>query len=435
MRRTVCPRRPGWAHVTESIVPEKGSAARRARRARRGSELFVRALLRRARQGTVVLNDASGTRRYGRGAPEINVTVHDVRTYHALWRGGSIGFGESYTDGWWDCDDLTLLVRFVIANMRPLMRRLDAAARVWSPFTRIVQRLERIDKERDRANIRAHYDLGNDFYSLMLDETMMYSSAYFVDEFTTLYDASLAKLEKLCRKLELRDTDHVVEIGTGWGGFALHAAANYGCRITTVTISDAQYEYVARRVREEGLEHLVAVKNQDYRDLEGTFDKLVSIEMIEAVGWRQLDTYFATCAKLLTPEGLMVLQVITINDFSYERAKNSDDFIKRMIFPGGFLPSLEALVRSSSSVSDLRVTHLEDIGRHYAETLVRWRDNLAAHAANVTALNLGEEFARMWHMYLCYCEAAFLERHISDLQVIFTRQGRPATLSSARPAT
>ncbi len=202
-----------------------------------------------------------------------------------------------------------------------------------------------------------------------------------------------------------------------------------------MTISDAQYEYVARRVREEGLEHLVVVKNQDYRDLEGTFDKLVSIEMIEAVGWRQLDTYFATCAKLLTPEGLMVLQVITINDFSYERTKNSDDFIKRMIFPGGFLPSLEALVRSSSSVSDLRVTHLEDIGRHYAETLVRWRDNLAAHAANVTALNLGEEFARMWHMYLCYCEAAFLERHISDLQVIFTRQGRPAALSSARPAT
>lgn len=414
--------------MTESIVPTKGIAARRARRPRRASDLFVRALLCRARRGTLVVTDAVGTRRYGRGTPEIKVTVHDARTYHALWRGGSIGFGESYTDGWWDCDDLTLLVRFVIANMRPLMHRLDAAARLWSPFTRVVQRLERSDKERDRANIRAHYDLGNDFYSLMLDETMMYSCAYFDDESTTLHDASIAKLEKLCRKLDLRATDRVVEIGTGWGGFALYAATNYRCRVTTVTISDAQFDYVARRVKEEGLEHLVVVKNQDYRDLEGTFDKLVSIEMIEAIGWRQLDTYFATCAKLLTPEGLMVLQVITINDFSYERAKNSDDFIKQMIFPGGFLPSLEALVRSSSSVSDLRVTHLEDIGRHYAETLVRWRGNLAAHAANVTALNLGEEFARMWHMYLCYCEAAFLERHISDLQIILTRRGRRATL-------
>lgn len=415
--------------MTESIVPAKGIAARRARRARRGSELFVRALLRRARQGTLVLSDATGTRRYGQGAPEINVTVHDPRTYHALWRGGSIGFGESYTDGWWDCDDVTSLVRFVIANMRPLMRRLDAAARVWSPFTRTVQRLERIDKERDRANIRAHYDLGNDFYSLMLDETMMYSCAYFEDESTTLYDASLAKLEKLCRKLELRASDRVVEIGTGWGGFALHAAANYGCHITTVTISDAQYAYVCQRVKEEGLEHLIVVKNQDYRDIEGTFDKLVSIEMIEAIGWRQLDTYFATCAKLLSPEGLMALQVITIDDFSYERAKNSDDFIKRMIFPGGFLPSLEALVRSSASVSDLRVTGLEDMGRHYAETLVRWRDNLAAHAEQVAALRLGEEFARMWHMYLCYCEAAFLERHISDLQVVLSPRGRRPSLS------
>jgi cyclopropane-fatty-acyl-phospholipid synthase len=397
--------------------------------------LFIRALLRRARQGTLVLSDATGTRSYGHGAPEIAVTVHDPRTYHALARGGSIGFGESYTDGWWDCDDLTTLVRFVIANMRPLMRRLDAVARVWSPFTRVVQRLERIDKERDRANIRAHYDLGNDFYSLMLDETMMYSCAYFDDESTTLYDASVAKLDKLCRKLELSATDRVVEIGTGWGGFALHAAARYGCHITTVTISDAQYEHVCRRVKEEGLEHLVVVKNQDYREIEGTFDKLVSIEMIEAIGWRQLDTYFATCAKLLTPEGLMALQVITIDDFSYERAKNSDDFIKQMIFPGGFLPSLEALVRSSSSVSDLRVTGLEDIGRHYAETLVRWRENLAAHVEQVRALDLGEEFARMWHMYLCYCEAAFLERHISDVQIILSRRGRPSSLPRATGAS
>jgi cyclopropane-fatty-acyl-phospholipid synthase len=365
--------------------------------------------------------------------PEVHVTVHDSRTYHALLRGGSIGFGESYTDGWWDSDDLTTTVRFVIANMAPMMRRFDALARVWSPLTRVWQRLERVDKDRDRANIRAHYDLGNDFYSLMLDETMMYSCAYFETDATSLVDASRAKLEKLCRKLDLHPHDHVVEIGTGWGGFALHAAQHYGCRVTTVTISDAQYDFVRARIAERGLEHLVEVRNQDYRDLEGVFDKLVSIEMIEAIGWRQLDTYFSTCARLLKPQGVMALQAITINDFSYERTKNSQDFIKQMIFPGGFLPSVEAIVRSSSTVSDLRLVDLEDLGRHYAETLSRWRENLARHADDVARLHLGEEFSRMWHMYLCYCEAAFLERHISDVQFVLTRGGHRPSLGATIP--
>ena len=299
------------------------------------------------------------------------------------------------------------------------------------PLTRLWQRLERVDKERDRANVRAHYDLDNDFYSLMLDETTMYSCAYFADEDTSLYDASVAKFEKLCRKIRLVLADHVVEIGTGWGGFALHAAEGYGCRVTTVTISDAQSDYVNALVAKRGLGHLVEVRKQDYRDLAGTYDKLVSIEMIRAIGWRRLDTYFATCAKLLKPEGLMVLQAITINDFSFERAKNRDDFIKHMVFPGGFLPSLEAIVRSSSSVSDLRRVDLEDIGRHYAETLARWRVNLADHAARVQELDLGEEFTRMWHTYLCYCEAAFLERHISDVQLVLARGELPAPLGSS----
>jgi len=344
-----------------------------------------------------------------------------------------MGFGESYTDGWWDSDDLTLAVRFVIRNMSPLMHRLDALARVWAPLTRLWQRLERVDKDRDRENIRAHYDLGNDFYSLMLDETMMYSCAYFADADTSLHDASMAKLEKLCRKISLTSADHVVEIGTGWGGFAVYAATHYGCRVTTVTISDAQFDFVKARVAERGLGHLVEVRNQDYRDLTGTYDKLVSIEMIEAIGWRQLDTYFATCARLLKPEGVMALQAITINDFSYERTKNSDDFIKHMIFPGGFLPSLEAIVRSSSSVSDLRVVDLEDIGRHYAQTLSRWRARLAEHVDEVQGLGLGEEFSRMWHMYLCYCEAAFLERHISDVQLVLARGRWAAPLGPSAP--
>ena len=405
--------------MLESIVPAKGVAARRAPRVKRASEIVVRLLLSKARYGTLEVSDANSTRSYGRGAPVVHVTVHDPRAYHSLVRGGSKGFGESYTDGWWDTDDLATLVRFAIRNLAPLMRPLDALARRAAPLTRQWRRLGRVDKERDRSNIRAHYDLGNEFYSLMLDETMMYSCAYFADETTSLHDASVAKLEKLCAKLDLGPQDHVLEIGSGWGGFALHAASRHGCTVTTVTISDAQYDYVRERVAAAGLDDLIEVRNQDYRDVTGRFDKVVSIEMIEAVGWRQLDTYFATCASLLKPSGVMGLQVITINDFSYERAKDREDFIKAMIFPGGFLPSLEALVRSSSA-ADLRVVDVEDIGRHYAETLSRWRDNLAAHEDEVRALGLGEEFHRMWAMYLGYCEGAFLERHISDLQLVLT---------------
>ena len=419
--------------MTESIVPNKDVVGGRVRRARRGSEIILRALLSRARYGTLILSDASRTRRYGQGQPELHVHVRDARTYHALLRGGSTGFGESYTAGWWESDDLTLVVRFVIRNLSGLMRRFDAVSRVIAPISSITRHFQRVDKVKDRSNIRAHYDLGNDFYSLMLDKTMMYSCAYFERPDTSLYDASIAKLEKLCQKLRLRPEDHVVEIGSGWGGFATFAAERFGCRVTTVTISDAQFDYTEALVKEMGLEHLVEVRNQDYRELTGTYDKLVSIEMIEAIGWRQLDTYFATCAKLLKPNGLMGLQVITIDDFSYERAKNRDDFIKRMVFPGGFLPSLEAIVHSSSSVSDLRMVDLEDIGRHYAQTLVRWRENLARRSTEVAALGLGEEFERMWHMYLCYCEAAFLERHISDVQVVLARSQWSSPLGVCAP--
>ena len=419
--------------MTESIVPAAGVAARRARRARRGSEMVVRALLSRARRGTLILRDARGTRRYGQGAPTVHVTVHDARAFDAVLRAGSVGFGESYVDGWWDGDDLTAVVRFVIANVNPLLRRVDSLTRFVAPVSRARQRFERVDRERDRANIRAHYDLGNDFYALMLDDTMMYSCAYFADETTSLGDASRAKLDKLCVKLRLGPRDHVLEIGSGWGGFATYAAEHYGCRVTAVTISDAQFEYTRALIRERHLEHLVQVRNQDYRDVTGTFDKLVSIEMIEAVGWRQLDTYFATCARLLAPEGVMALQAITINDASYERTKNRDDFIKRMIFPGGFLPSLDALVRASAVAGGFRVIDLEDLGRHYAETLSRWRDNLALNVERVRALGRGEAFDRMWHMYLCYCEAAFLERHISDVQLVLTRAAWPAPLGASVP--
>jgi len=249
----------------------------------------------------------------------------------------------------------------------------------------------------------------------------MYSCAYFASPDVSLETASKAKLDLLCQKLALTPDDHLVEIGTGWGGLAVHAAEHYGCRVTSVTISDAQYDYATALVAAKGLQDRVTILNKDYRDLTGTYDKLVSVEMIEAIGWRQLETYFRTCAALLKPDGLMALQAIVIEDASYERTKNTQDFIKNMIFPGGFLPSIAAINDTASAVSDLRLIGLQDIGRHYAETLRRWRENLAERQDAYDELGLGETFQRMWNLYLQYCEAGFLERHVSDVQMIFAK--------------
>jgi cyclopropane-fatty-acyl-phospholipid synthase len=255
----------------------------------------------------------------------------------------------------------------------------------------------------------------------MLDETLSYSCAYFSDPSTSLLDASLAKIDRLCRKLDLNEHDHLLEIGTGWGGLAMHAAKKFGCLVTTTTISDAQFEFASKRVHDAGLSERVKVLNENYLDLSGHYDKLVSVEMIEAVGWRQMDTYFANCARLLRPGGLMGLQAIVIDDRSYERAKYHDDFIKHFIFPGGFLPSIESMTSSMTRHSDLRVLDLEDIGVHYVETLRRWRTNLETNAEAVEKLGFGEAFSRRWDFYLSYCEAAFLERHVSDVQLVLAR--------------
>jgi len=404
--------------VSTQIAPHSRTAVRRRSR---WAEAVLRWLLRRLSYGSVTLIDDTGRSTYGRGLPSFEVTVRDRRTYTALVKGGSVGFGESYTEGWWHVEDLTAFIQFVIRNMDPLLRYLDRFARAMAPVTGVTRKFARVNKRRDKQNILAHYDIGNEFYALMLDETMMYSCAYFDSPDVTLFEASEAKLERLLRKLDLQPSDHLVEIGTGWGGLAIYAAEHFGCRVTSVTISDAQFAYATARVAERGLSDRVTILNRDYRDLRGTFDKLVSVEMIEAIGWRQLDTYFATCATLLKDDGVMAIQAITIEDFSYERTKNSEDFIKNMIFPGGFLPSLEAMVSSSTAVSDLRFIDVEDIGRHYAETLKRWRENLAANQARYDAMGLGESFQRMWDMYLRYCEAAFLERHAADLQLVFAK--------------
>ena len=405
--------------MTAMIAPHTTTVARMRRT--RWAEAVLRWLLRRLTYGSLTLLDGAGRHNFGQGAPHFEVTVRDTRTYTALVRHGSVGYGESYTEGWWDVDDLTAFTQFVIRNMDPLLRHLDRWARRGAWATAISRRFARANRARDKANIIAHYDLGNEFYAVMLDPTMAYSCAFFASPDVTLEEASIAKFDKLCRKLDLSPADHLVEIGTGWGGLAIHAATAYGCRVTSVTISDAQFDYASALVRERGLSDRVTIRNQDYRDLEGVYDKLVSVEMVEAIGWRQLDTYFAKCASLVKPDGLIALQAITIEDFSYERTKNSEDFIKNLIFPGGFLPSMQALVASSSSVTDLRLVDVEDIGRHYAETLRRWRQNLDDHPEVYDQGGLNATFQRMWRMYLHYCEAAFLERHISDVQLVFAK--------------
>ncbi len=357
----------------------------------------------------------------GSGRPEATLWVHDRRTFSSVLRRGSIGLGQSYADGWWDTDDLTNVVRVALRRTRPFRRVLDSWGSSVGRVPNAVRRLRPPTKSEDRENVSAHYDLSNDFFALMLDPTMTYSCAYFADDAVDLETAQIAKFERLADKLDLGPDDHVVEIGSGWGALAIYLAECRGCRVTTTTISEAQRTVAQERVARRGLEHRVTVLGADYRDLSGQFDALVSFEMIEAVDWRRHDDFFATCARLLAPHGRMGLQAITIADASYERAKMHDDFVRRMIFPGGCLPSVASMTRSVARRTDLRLIDLEDIGRHYPETLRRWRSNLAGQEECLARLGFDEHFRRLWDFYLCYCEAAFIERHISDVQLVLAR--------------
>ena len=375
----------------------------------------------RSRGGRLVVDESGATAQVGRGELVARVSIHDQRAYVAMLGDGSTGLGGGYLEGWWDSDDLVTLVRILIRAQGRLGRWHDEigsfASRATDPWRRIRRRAPRAD----RRFVQAHYDIGNELFELMLDETMSYSCAVFADPGQSLHEASLTKFDRLCHKLRLESTDHLLEIGTGWGGFAVYAATHYGCRVTTTTISTEQFEYAKRRVAELGLSDRITVLNEDYRDLSGTFDKIASIEMIEAVDWRQVPGYFTQCSRLLSPHGLMVLQAITINEQSYERAKNATDFIKAFIFPGGSLPSVNSITRASARAG-LSVVDLEDIGRHYAETLRRWRQRFDEHRDELEALGYDERFRRMWTFYLAYCEAAFLERHVSNVQVVFAKR-------------
>ncbi len=363
---------------------------------------------------------------YGSGeGPQAEITVRDPRFYSDVAFAGSIGAGEAWIRGYWDSPRLTEVVRLLLRNRHVLENLETGLARLTKPLQKAFHWLNENSRKGSRRNIAAHYDIGNDFFALWLDENMMYSSAVFERPDMSLDQASTAKLERICRKLDLAPGERVLEIGTGWGGFAIHAAKHYGCHVTTTTISREQYELARQRVAAAGLEDRITLLLEDYRDLEHhveePFDKLVSIEMIEAVGHRFLGQYFDTCSRLLKRDGLMCLQSITIADQRYAGALKSVDFIQRYIFPGGFLPSLTALTGALTAHSDMRVVHSEDIGPHYATTLARWRERFLAKLDEVRELGYTDDFQRLWTYYLGYCEGAFIERAIGNVQLLIAK--------------
>ncbi len=375
--------------------------------------------------GEITLVEAGRTRRFGRAnaacplAAEIQ--VRESKFFSDVAFGGTVGAGEAYIHDRWRCTDLTALIRILLAN-RDVLDNVDGGSAIVSrPLRRIFHWLNQNTRAGAERNIAAHYDLGNDFYALWLDERMMYSSAFFATPRATLDEAAVAKLDRICRKLELKSGDRVVEIGSGWGGFAIHAAREYGCHVTTTTISRRQFEFARRKIAQYELEDRITLLAKDYRDLDGKFDKLVSIEMIEAVGHEFHETFFRKCCDLLKPNGEMLLQAITISDQRYEAAKKTVDFIKRYIFPGGCLTSVTDMARTITRATDMRIIHLEDMSAHYARTLRAWHERFNERLNQVRQLDYSEQFIRMWHFYLSYCEAAFVERAIGTAQLVAVR--------------
>jgi cyclopropane-fatty-acyl-phospholipid synthase len=377
------------------------------------------------RNGHLRLMDAGESFEFGEDCSAAQLSarleVQDPGFFSDVAFGGSIGAAEAYMRGSWQCDDLVSLVRILLRN-RPVLESVDGGlGRLTAPLHSLFHRINRNSRAGARRNIAAHYDLGNEFFALWLDESMMYSSAIFEQPEMTLAQAQTYRLDRICKKLNLGAADHVIEIGTGWGGFAVHAARHYGCKVTTTTISNEQYDYSRDLVERSGLSDRIRVVNKDFRDLSGRFDKLVSIEMIEAIDEALYGPYFRKCSELLKPDGLGLIQAITMMDQRYEEYRKSIDFIQRYIFPGSGLPSSAIMTKIIGEQTDMRLLDLEDIGLHYATTLRLWRETFNEQLEAIRALGYSETFIRMWEYYLCYCEAAFLERAISDIHLVFAK--------------
>lgn len=410
-----------------AVDASQSTRGTRWQRALDASCLFRRAVLNRfgkLRTGQLTVVDRSGTFSFGtldEDSQRGTIYVHNRRFYRDVALGGSLGAAESYIRGHFDSPDLTSAMRVLAANQQALAGLDHGPARLLRPLRAVANGVRRNSRAGSKRNISAHYDLSNPFFALMLDPTMTYSSGVFPSPEASLEAASIEKYDRICRKLQLRPSDHVLEIGTGWGGFAEHAARQYGCQVTTTTISDQQHAYAQHRFRQQGLEHRITLLKQDYRDLRGSYDKLVSIEMIEAVGEKFLPGYFGKCSQLLKSDGMMCLQAITIPDQRYQRYRKSVDFIQRYIFPGGFLPSMGAMADCVGSRTDLRYLHVEDFASHYADTLVHWRENFWRAIDRVKALGFDDRFIRTWHYYLCYCEAGFRQRQIGVSQLLLAK--------------
>jgi cyclopropane-fatty-acyl-phospholipid synthase len=413
--------------MSEFIIPADAPDlnALKERHIDRMARRVILALLKKLVYGRITLLENGQHHHFGEKSDRFSlaavITVHHPQFYSRIFLGGSIGAAEAYMEGLWSADDLTIVMRILALNQNAFEEIEKGLARLTVPFYKFYHYVRRNTKAGSRKNILAHYDLGNDFYALFLDETMTYSCGIFENEDSTLKEASEAKYDRICRKLQLKAGDRVVEIGTGWGGFAMYAARNCDVHVTTTTISDEQHHYARNRIKAAGLDNRVALLKKDYRDLDGKFDKLVSIEMIEAVGHQYLNSFFRACSRLLKADGMMALQAITIGDQIFDRHKRSVDFIKRYIFPGSCIPSITAISNAVARVTDLRLVHLEDITPHYARTLHEWRRRFFADIEKVRALGFSEPFIRMWEYYLCYCEGGFAERYIGDVQMLFIK--------------
>lgn len=414
--------------MTDRALP-RGARVTPARRSLSRLDRFLRgrvlARLAGLRHGTLDIADADGVHRVGAaplpGTDVPRLDVEDGAFWTAAALGGNLGFAESYLRGEWRADDLPAVLRFFARHVARDGGDGWSSSRLAGILARLVHATRANTRSGSRRNIREHYDLGNDFYALFLDDTMTYSCAYFERPDATLREASLAKLELVCRKAGLAPGMHVLEIGTGWGSFALHAARHHGCRVTTTTISEAQRAEATRRVRAAGLADRIRILGADYRDLTGRYDRLVSLEMVEAVGAERLGTYFRKCADLLAPDGAMVLQAITLPDRDWDAYRRSPDFIQRHVFPGSCVPSPGALTRAIAARTDLRLVDVQSLGPHYAETLRRWRAAFLARRDEARAQGRTERFLRLWDFYLAYCEAGFAEGYVDDLQLLLAK--------------
>lgn len=350
-----------------------------------------------------------------------HITIHDDNVFRDLIKGGSIAAAEAYIAQRWSTPDLTSLIRIFARHQTQLDQIEKKTSWIYTFKNLLTNRLNANTLSGSKKNILAHYDLGNELYTRFLDDRMMYSCALYNQPSDTLAEAQTNKLKSICDKLDLQPSDQLLEIGTGWGGLAIYAAQHYGCHVTTTTISDEQFAYAQQQVKQLGLEDKITLLKQDYRHLEGQYDKLVSVEMIEAVGHQFLPTFFKQCNDLLKPSGKLLIQAITIADQRYDQYRKSTDFIQKYIFPGGCLPSLNVINQQVAQTTDMMIDNIEDIGLHYARTLADWRSNFERNWHSIQPFGYDEQFKRLWHYYFCYCEGAFMERVISTHHIVMRK--------------